>query len=115
MTYIINTSNGLIEMADKDILHEHVQREEQRLARIEDKIDKLSDAMINLARAEEKLINIEKANAQHFERMNRFSQRMDDIEDSVNEQGKTVKVMQYIITLTATIFAGVVVKMFFDA
>jgi len=96
-------------------LYEHVQREEQRLARIEDKIDKLSDAMINLARAEEKLINIEKANAQHFERMNRFSQRMDDIEDAVNEQGKTVKVMQYIITLTATVFAGVIVKIFFDA
>jgi uncharacterized coiled-coil protein SlyX len=96
-------------------LYEHVQREEQRLARIEDKIDKLSDAMINLARAEEKLINIEKGNAQHFERMNRFSQRMDDIEDSVNEQGKTVKVMQYIITLTATVFAGVIVKIFFDA
>jgi uncharacterized coiled-coil protein SlyX len=96
-------------------LYEHVHREEQRLARIEDKIDKLSDAMINLARAEEKLINIEKGNAQHFERMNRFSQRMDDIEDSVNEQGKTVKVMQYIITLTATVFAGVIVKIFFDA
>lgn len=96
-------------------LYEHVRREEQRLARIEDKIDKLSDAMINLARAEEKLINIEKGNAQHFERMNRFSQRMDDIEDSVNEQGKTVKVMQYIITLTATVFAGVIVKIFFDA
>jgi hypothetical protein len=40
---------------------------------------------------------------------------MDDIEDSVNEQGKTVKVMQYIITLTATVFAGVIVKIFFDA
>ena len=103
-------------MADnsKD-LYEHVQREEQRLARIEDKIDKLSDAMIDLARAEEKLINIEKANSQHFERMNRFSMRMDDMEDSVQEQGKTVKVMQYIITLSATVFAGVVVKMFFDA
>ena len=96
-------------------LYEHVQREEQRLARIEDKIDKLSDAMIDLARAEEKLINIEKANSQHFERMNRFSSRMDEIEDSVQEQGKTVKVMQYIITLSSTVFAGVVVKMFFDA
>ena len=102
-------------MADNTILQEHVQREEQRLARIEDKIDKLSDATIDLARAEEKLINIEKANSQHFERMNRFSMRMDDMEDTVQEQGKTVKVMQYIITLTATIFAGVVVKMFFDA
>jgi Flp pilus assembly protein TadB len=71
--------------------------------------------MIDLARAEEKLINIEKANSQHFERMNRFSTRMDDLEDSVQEQGKTVKVMQYIITLSATIFAGVVIKTFFDA
>jgi Flp pilus assembly protein TadB len=102
-------------MADNTTLIDHVQREEQRLARIEDKIDKLSDAMIDLARAEEKLINIEKANSQHFERMNRFSMRMDDMEDSLQEQGKTVKVMQYIITLSATVFAGVVVKMFFDA
>jgi|TARA_B100000497_G_C7576915_1_gene347435 Flp pilus assembly protein TadB len=103
-------------MADNNTtLIDHVQREEQRLARIEDKIDKLSDAMIDLARAEEKLINIEKANSQHFERMNRFSMRMDDMEDSLQEQGKTVKVMQYIITLSATVFAGVVVKIFFDA
>lgn len=102
-------------MADNNTLQDHVQREESRLARIEDKIDKLSDAMIDLARAEEKLINIEKANSQHFERMNRFSMRMDDMEDSLQEQGKTVKVMQYIITLTATIFAGIVVKVFFDA
>jgi Flp pilus assembly protein TadB len=102
-------------MADNTSLIDHVQREEQRLARIEDKIDKLSDAMIDLARAEEKLINIEKANSQHFERMNRFSMRMDDMEDSLQEQGKTVKVMQYIITLSATVFAGVVVKIFFDA
>jgi hypothetical protein len=102
-------------MADNNTLKDHVQREESRLARIEDKIDKLSDAMIDLARAEEKLINIEKANSQHFERMNRFSMRMDDMEDSLQEQGKTVKVMQYIITLTATIFAGIVVKVFFDA
>ena len=71
--------------------------------------------MIDLARAEEKLINIEKANSQHFERMNRFSARMDDLEEDVQEQGKTVKVMQYIITLSATIFAGVVIKIFFDA
>ena len=102
-------------MADNTSLIDHVQREEQRLARIEDKIDKLSDAMIDLARAEEKLINIEKANSQHFERMNRFSMRMDELEDVVQEQGKTVKVMQYIITLSATVFAGVVVKIFFDA
>jgi DNA repair exonuclease SbcCD ATPase subunit len=88
--------------------------EEQRLARIETKIDKLSDAMIDLARAEEKLINIDKTSQQHAERMNRFSARMDVIEEVVNEQGKTVKVMQYVLTLAATVFAGIIVKMFFD-
>lgn len=88
---------------------------EQRLARIETKIDKLSDAMIDLARAEEKLINIDKLGQQHAERMNRFSARMDDIEETVNDQGKTVKVMQYVLTLTATIFAGIIVKTFFDS
>jgi len=88
--------------------------EEQRLARIETKIDKLSDAMIDLARAEEKLINIDKNSQQHAERMNRFSARMDVLEEVVNEQGKTVKVMQYVLTLAATAFAGILVKMFFD-
>jgi len=88
--------------------------EEQRLARIETKIDKLSDAMIDLARAEEKLINIDKTSQQHAERMNRFSARMDVLEEVVNEQGKTVKVMQYVLTLAATAFAGILVKMFFD-
>lgn len=88
--------------------------EEQRLARIETKIDKLSDAMIDLARAEEKLINIDKTSQQHAERMNRFSARMDVLEEVVNEQGKTAKVMQYVLTLAATAFAGILVKMFFD-
>jgi hypothetical protein len=89
--------------------------EEQRLARIETKIDKLSDAMIDLARAEEKLINIDKGVQQHTDRMNRFSARMDVLEEVVNEQGKTVKVMQYVLTLAATVFAGIIVKVFFDA
>ena len=43
----------------------------QRLDRIEDKIDKLSDAMVSLARVE-KLIAIEKNNHSAVERMNRF-------------------------------------------
>lgn len=91
------------------------KREESRLERIEDKIDKLSDAMIDLARAEEKLINIEKNGQQHFERMNRFSTRMDEIEDELTEQGKTVKLMQFIASIITTILVGAVLKIFFDA
>ena len=48
------------------------ETQSQRLDRIEDKIDKLSDAMVSLARAEEKLIAIEKNNHSSLERMNRL-------------------------------------------
>jgi tetrahydromethanopterin S-methyltransferase subunit G len=65
----------------------------QRLDRIEEKIDKLSDAMISLARAEEKLIAIEKNNHANFDRMNRFSQKLDDIEDKVIDNTRTINVI----------------------
>ena len=65
----------------------------QRLDRIEEKIDKLSDAMISLARAEEKLIAIEKKNHANFDRMNRFSQKLDDIEDKVIDNTRTISVI----------------------
>jgi low affinity Fe/Cu permease len=64
-----------------------------RLDRIEEKIDKLSDAMISLARAEEKLIAIEKNNHSNFERMNRFSQKLDAIEDKVNDNAHTIGII----------------------
>lgn len=65
----------------------------KRLDRIEEKIDKLSDAMISLARAEEKLIAIEKNNLANFDRMNRFSLKLDVIEDKVNENAHTVNII----------------------
>lgn len=65
----------------------------QRLDRIEEKIDKLSDAMISLARAEEKLIAIEKNNHSNFDRMNRFSQKLDKIEDACMDNSRTIGII----------------------
>ena len=65
-----------------------------RLNRIEEKIDKLSDAMISLARAEEKLIAIEKNNHANYDRMNRFSVKLDNIEDKVNDNARTIDVIK---------------------
>lgn len=65
----------------------------QRLDRIEEKIDKLSDAMISLARAEEKLIAIEKNNHANFDRMNRFSQKLDKIEDTCMDNARTIGII----------------------
>jgi len=73
------------------------QTQTQRLDRIEEKIDKLSDAMISLARAEEKLIAIEKNNHSHYERMNKFSEKLDHIEKQVDDNARTVKIINAIM------------------
>ena len=48
--------------------------EEHRLDRIEDKLDKLSEAVVCLARMEERLITI-------FKRLEKIEERVDTIED----------------------------------
>lgn len=70
-----------------------------RLDRIEEKIDKLSDAMVSLARAEEKLIAIEKNNHAAYDRMNKFSMKLDTIEDKVNENSRTIGVITKMVWL----------------
>lgn len=61
-----------------------------RLDRIEEKIDKLSDAMILMARAEEKLIALEQKYGAQYDRMNKFSEKLDAIEKTVNSNAQTV-------------------------
>lgn len=81
-----------------------------RLDRIEEKIDKLSDAMISLARAEEKLIAIEKNNQNNFQRMNKFSQKLDDIEKKVDDNARTVAIINKIVYLITVAIIGAAVK-----
>lgn len=61
-----------------------------RLDRIEEKLDKLADAMILMARAEEKLIALESKYASQYDRMNKFSEKLDRIEGTVNSNAQTV-------------------------
>lgn len=80
-----------------------------RLERIEKKIDDLSTAMISLARAEEKLLSIEKNNFASYERMNRLSRKLDDIEKLSIENARTISFINRVfwIALTVTISGGV--------
>lgn len=79
-----------------------------RLERIEKKIDDLSTAMISLARAEEKLLSIEKNNFASYERMNRFSRKLDDIEKLSIENARTISFINRVfwIALTVAISGG---------
>jgi cell division protein FtsL len=58
------------------VLKEHIQRDQSRLDRIELKIDKLSDTVIALARAEEKLITLEANKLEVIKRLNEHADRL---------------------------------------
>jgi len=83
-----------------------------RLNRIEEKIDKLSEAMIALARAEEKLVAIEKNNHNNFDRMNRFSQKLDDIEKKVDDNARTVSIINKVVYVISVAIIGAIVNYF---
>ena len=90
------------------------ERETQakRLDRIEEKIDKLSDAMVSLARTEEKILSMEKQSHNHFERMNKFSVKLDTIEDKVNENALTVSIINKVAWVATTAMVAATVKFF---
>ena len=53
---------------------------EDRLVRIEEKLDDLTDAMVSLARSEEKILAIQEQVANQTERLNRHSEKLDKVE-----------------------------------
>lgn len=68
-----------------------------RLDRIEEKLDKLGDAMISIARAEEKLIAMEAKYASQYDRMNRFSEKLDSIEKVLQQNTSTVELYNKVV------------------
>jgi len=82
-----------------------------RLDRIEEKIDKLSDAMISLARAEERLIAIEKQNFATYERMNKHSVKLDDIDERVAKNESTINIVNKVFWIVTTFAIGAAIAL----
>jgi len=76
-----------------------VQPESQdaRLDRIEEKIDKLADAMISLARAEEKILSLQGDHENMRERLNKLSVKLDEIQKSVDDNARTVSLINRVV------------------
>lgn len=102
--------------------------DESRLGRIENKIDQLSDAMVIIARTEERMNNYDRNFTQHIERfrfiedkselaIRRLHERLDQIEKVVNHNHDTVRSVQkmfwIIITAIITTAGGAIVNYFF--
>jgi len=68
-----------------------------RLDRIEEKLDKLTDAMVSMARAEEKISGLQDDHDKMYQRMNRFSEKLDVIEKKVDENSRTVNLINKVV------------------
>ena len=84
-----------------------------RLDRIEDKIDKLSLAMVSIARAEEKLIAMESKYSAQYDRMNKFSNKLDDIETKVTANASTVMMINKVIGAAVLAIVGALATQYF--
>ena len=82
--------------------------EDSRLDRIEAKIDKLTDAMVSVARAEEKLVNMEQKYAAQYERMNKFSEKLDQLERIVQQNTATVNTINKLFWVAIISMAGAI-------
>jgi vacuolar-type H+-ATPase subunit E/Vma4 len=63
---------------------------DQRLSRMEDKLDKLSEAIISMARMEERLVSVDKRMDKVDDVFKKFDDRMDDIERQAIARGQKI-------------------------
>ena len=83
-----------------------------RLDRIEEKLDKLTEAMVAMARAEEKIVNLQGDHEKMYERINRLSMKLDDIEKKVDSNHRTVTMINKLFWFTLIAVAGSVITQF---
>ena len=84
--------------------------EDPRLSRIEEKLDKLADAVVSLARMEERMLTIFKRIEQYENRQEQLEQRITDIELQDAGHSSIYRILDKSIWLVV----GVAVAFFFD-
>jgi vacuolar-type H+-ATPase subunit E/Vma4 len=87
-------------------LQEHIAVENARLDRIEEKIDKLAETVISLARAEEKLVSLENDKKFLMERMVKTEEKIDVVEKKVDETAITVTVINRLFWIAISVSAA---------
>jgi chromosome segregation ATPase len=80
-----------------------------RLDRIEEKLDKLTEAMVAMARAEEKIINLQEDQYNMFDRMNKHSEKLDEIERVCNDNHRTICVINKLFWVVTVAVIGSII------
>ena len=88
----------LIQQILKDaMMVESSETNAKRLDRIEEKLDRLTDAMVAMARAEEKIIALQDDHENMRERLNKLSVKLDEIQKTVDDNTRTVSIINKIV------------------
>jgi hypothetical protein len=85
----------------------------QRLDRIEEKIDRMSEAIIALARAEEKIVTLTEFGKQQGEQILTLINRVDRLEGLVRSNASTVSVINKIFWVVIAAAATAITGMLF--
>ncbi len=89
------------------------ESQSERLDRIEEKIDKMSEAIIALARAEEKIITLTSFSKQQSEQIQSVINRVDKIDEIVRTNSNTVnfinKIFWIVMAAAATVITGMLI------
>jgi len=94
-----------------DIERREKQLHDKRLDRIEGKIDLLSEAMVQLARTEEKILNIQERSKENSERIDALSGKVYNLKERVNENANTVTIINKLAWVTTISVVGGFIKL----
>lgn len=83
-----------------------------RLDKIEEKLDELTNTMVTLARAEEKIETLRVDYDKMYNRINRLSSKLDDIESKVDENARTVAWINKIVIAAVIAAIGAIVAQY---
>ena len=83
-----------------------------RLDRIELKLDKLTEAMVLMARTDEKVTALKDDHDNMYERINRLSMKLDDIEKKVDVNHRTVCLINKLVYAALIAAVGAYVAQF---
>lgn len=83
-----------------------------RLDRIETKLDQLTEAMVAMARAEEKIASLQVDQNNLFERMNRHSEKLDNIQRTVDENHRTICIINRVFWVVTVAVIGSIIAQY---
>ena len=106
------TTRGMSQDDIAQVKRDHMNQSD-RLDRIEEKIDRMSEAIISLARAEEKITTLTSFSKQQNEMIIELTKRMEKLEGTVTQNAVVVnvinKVFWIIMVASATAITGMLV------